>query len=212
MLVENACGTLTSDAAALTVDAGPAITAQPQPQSACLGGTATFTVAANGTPPITYQWRKDAQPIDGATADSYTIDPVAEEDAAAYDVVVTHACGEITSDPAALTVDSGPMISTQPEAQTVCDGDAVTLSVVAEGTEPLTYQWRKDGQPIDGRYRRKPRTPSTQPQRTDAGNYDAVVTGPCGSRSPATWQRSQMDACITAPAAPTQPDPADGDE
>ena len=209
VVVENTCGTLTSDAAALTVDAGPAITSQPQSQSACTGGTATFTVVANGTPPITYQWRFDGQPIDGATADSYTIDPIAEADAGQYDVVVTHACGAITSDPAVLAVDGGPIISTQPEAQTVCDGDTVTLSVVADGVEPLTYQWRKDGQPIDDAIAATYAIDTASP--ADAGNYDAVVTGPCGSTT-SDVATLTVDACITAPAAPTQPDPADGDE
>src|SRR5437879_4498303 len=35
----------------------PSITAQPSSQSIALGQTATFTVAATGTPPLNYQWQ-----------------------------------------------------------------------------------------------------------------------------------------------------------
>jgi len=41
-------------------------------------------------------------------------------------------------------------ISTQPQGTTIILGDRVTFSVVASGTETLTYQWRKNGLAISG--------------------------------------------------------------
>ena len=43
-----------------------------------------------------------------------------------------------------------PTINTQPASQSVDNGQAVTLAVVASGTATLTYQWRKNGTPISG--------------------------------------------------------------
>ena len=43
-----------------------------------------------------------------------------------------------------------PTITTQPESQTVSVGASVTFSVVASGTAPLSYQWRKDNINIPG--------------------------------------------------------------
>src|SRR6202047_4642114 len=57
--VRNASGTVTSSAALLTVTApiiAPAITLQPMAQSVTAGQAATFSVAATGTAPMTYQW------------------------------------------------------------------------------------------------------------------------------------------------------------
>jgi hypothetical protein len=50
----------------------------------------------------------------------------------------------------AFTPASGPgvAITTQPSGQTVAEGGAVTFTVVATGTSPLTYAWSKDGVPL----------------------------------------------------------------
>lgn len=45
---------------------------------------------------------------------------------------------------------AAPEILAQPQSQTVALGDNVTLSVVAKGTNPLVYQWKKDGTIIEG--------------------------------------------------------------
>ena len=50
----------------------PAITVQPSDQSVSVGQTATFTVTAASGTPMTYQWQRNASPIAGATAQSYT--------------------------------------------------------------------------------------------------------------------------------------------
>src|SRR4029077_7992215 len=75
VVVSNSAGTLTSAPATLTVSAAavaPTITAQPLSQSVTAGQTATFTVAATGTAPLSYQWRKNGTAISGATSSSYT--------------------------------------------------------------------------------------------------------------------------------------------
>ena len=86
----------------------PSITAQPTDQSVVVGQTATFTVTASGTAPLTYQWQNGGASISGATAASYTT-PAAKlaDDAATFQVVVTNSAGSVTSSSAKLTV--GPV-------------------------------------------------------------------------------------------------------
>ena len=181
VLVSTDCGSVTSDPAALTVESPPAITQQPTDQAACIDGPVTFQVTAVGSTPLTYQWRKDAEDIDGATQNSYTIDAVSTEDAGEYDVVVSNPCGSQTSEAATLTVtDVGPSITEHPADQIVCEGDAVIFTVVAEG-DGLSYQWRKDDEEIPGATESSYTIDSASP--ADVGHYDVVVTNPCGSET-----------------------------
>src|SRR5213075_1422776 len=74
VVVSNSAGTVTSNTATLTVNAaavGPTITTQPVSQTVTAGQTATFTVVAAGTAPLSYQWQKNGANISGATSASY---------------------------------------------------------------------------------------------------------------------------------------------
>lgn len=83
----------------------PTITSQPQDQSTPLAQTASFTVTATGTTPLTYQWSKNGSAITGATSSSYATPPVAVGDSGAvFTVKVTNSAGSATSRSALLTV------------------------------------------------------------------------------------------------------------
>src|SRR5205823_1939651 len=43
-----------------------------------------------------------------------------------------------------------PMITLQPQSQTISNGDSVVLSVAAIGTDPLVYQWERNGNDLAG--------------------------------------------------------------
>ncbi|MBE7499557.1 MAG: immunoglobulin domain-containing protein [Verrucomicrobiales bacterium] len=77
VVVSNAFGSVTSSTVALTVLAGPPLIAQP-PQSIqrYAGATATFSVTAYGSIPLSYQWSLNSTPISGATSSSYTVTDV----------------------------------------------------------------------------------------------------------------------------------------
>ncbi len=82
-----------------------AITTQPANQSSTLGQTATFSVAAAGPVPLTYQWQKGGKPIAAATLSFYTTPPVSMGDnGTQYSVVVSDSAGAKTSAAATLTV------------------------------------------------------------------------------------------------------------
>ena len=143
----------------------PAILTQPANQSVTAGQTATFSVTASGTAPLTYQWRKNTNNISGATAASYTTPATTSADNnAKFNVVVTNAAGNVMSSQATLTVTStatAPSITTQPANQTVTAGQTATFSVVATGTAPLGYQWQKNAADISGATNPSYTTPMT---------------------------------------------------
>jgi hypothetical protein len=95
--VSNDCGNVTSDEVTLTVRAATVITQQPQDVQVDRGAQFTLTVAATGEGTLTYQWFKNNQPINGATANSFTVSPTADADGGQYFVVVTGECGPDTS-------------------------------------------------------------------------------------------------------------------
>ena len=70
-----------------------------------VGQTATFSVVAAGTAPLTYQWQKNNANISGATSASYTTPAtVSGDNGATFRVIVTNSVTSITSNPATLTV------------------------------------------------------------------------------------------------------------
>jgi hypothetical protein len=82
----------------------PTISAQPTDKTVLAGATASFSVAAAGTAPLTYQWKKGGTAITGATATTYSILTTVVGDSGSYTVTVSNAAGSITSSAATLTV------------------------------------------------------------------------------------------------------------
>ncbi len=183
--VSNSVGNVTSNAATLTVNAAvvaPAITTQPASASVNVGGSITFTVAASGTAPLTYQWYQGVGPISGATAASYAIASAQVADAAGYRCVVSNSAGSATSNVATLTVATpavAPAITTQPASVTVTVGGTAAFSVAASGTTPLAYQWQKGGASIAGATAAT--LTLTNVQGGDAGSYACRVTNGAGT-------------------------------
>ena len=148
----------TAQSYTITVIPTPIITTQPQPQTVCLGGgLSNLTVAysgGNGTP--TYQWYSSATnstangtAITGANSGAYTLPAANTVGTTYYYCTLTFAnaatCATITSNLAAITITSGPSISTQPLAsQSICAGGSISapLSVAfSNGTGNATVQW-----------------------------------------------------------------------
>jgi Abnormal spindle-like microcephaly-assoc'd, ASPM-SPD-2-Hydin len=106
--VSNVSGTASSNSALLTVTApiiAPAITLQPMAQSVTVGQAATFSVAATGTAPMTYQWSRNGSPIIGATSSLYTTAlTVAADNGSQFTVRVSNSAGNVVSIPATLNV------------------------------------------------------------------------------------------------------------
>jgi|GEM_PF-3535586 len=189
--VTNDCGTDTSNAATLTVKIPPSITTHPSSKEACTGNSVHFTVAASGTTPLTYQWKKDGSnlsnggSISGADTATLTINPVATADAGDYTCEVSNDCGTDTSNAATLTVNTPPSVTTHPTTQGACVGDSIQFTVAASGTTPLSYQWKKDGSNLSNGGSISGADTATlaiDPVATaDAGDYTCEVTNDCGT-------------------------------
>lgn len=98
----------------------PSITTQPTDQNATVGQTATFSVAATGTAPLSYQWRLNGANIStAATSASYTTPATAlADDGDTFDVVVSNSAGNVTSSTATLHVTSGTTTPTNTDVVT----------------------------------------------------------------------------------------------
>jgi outer membrane protein assembly factor BamB len=139
----------------------PTISMQPSNQSVAAGGTATFTVTAGGTEPLSYQWQKAGTPIAGATASSYTTPAVAlADDGTVFSVAVTNSAGSVVSANATLSVtaaSSGPadVLTYKNDAartgQNVVE-TALTLANVSPATfgllRTLAVDGKVDAQPL----------------------------------------------------------------
>src|SRR5207244_983285 len=155
----------------------PAITTQPASQMVVAGQTATFTVTATGTAPLSYQWQSNGTAIGAATADSYTTPATtATDDVAQFTLVVSNAAGSVTRSAAALPVPVTPVaptITTQPASQMVAAGQTATFTVTATGTAPLSYQWQKNGTVIGAATAASYTAPATT--ASDNGDQFTVV-------------------------------------
>jgi len=166
----------------------PYIEAQPSSQTVIAGGSATFSVSASGTLPLSYQWRKNGTNIDNAYLSAYTITSVQPSDQAAYDVIVRNSAGSATSSAANLIVVIPPGIEVHPVNVTAITGTSVMFSVKANGSTPLLYQWLKNKIDIEGAKLSSYTIGNVQPY--DAANYSVRVSNAAGSitSKPATLQ------------------------
>ena len=159
----------------------PAITSQPTGSTVAVGQTASFSVAASGSAPLSYQWQKNGAAISGATSSSYTTPATTSTDnGALFAVVVSNSAGKVTSSSATLTVNIAPSITAQPVSQTVTAGQTATFAVTATGPAPLSYQWRKNGTAISGATSAGYTTPAET--TADSGvQFTVVVSNTAGS-------------------------------
>jgi glucose/arabinose dehydrogenase len=191
----------------------PVISGQPADRTVSQGQTATFTVTATG-PSLNYQWQRLVSgnwTNVGTNSATLSISNSQPANAGSYRVIVSNTFGTVTSNTASLTVNvtsTAPTITTQPVSQQVNVGAAVSLSVVASGTAPLSYQWQK----LVGSNWTNVGTNSATfaiaaAAVSNAGSYRVVVTNSAGSATSntATLSVNQLPvATIASPAVGTK--------
>ncbi|MFO0839202.1 MAG: matrixin family metalloprotease [Phycisphaerae bacterium] len=179
-VMTNACGNNTTASATLTVDAGPAIGTQPVDQSACVGGSAAFNLSASGTPPLSYNWRKNNASLGAPNAPTLLLSGLAiGDDGAVIDCVVGGPCGVTTSNAATVHVSAGPTIAQHPSNQTACAGASASFSIAATGSG-LSYDWRKNGTSLGAPSAATLLLGAVQ-LADDGAQFDCTVTDSCGS-------------------------------
>jgi hypothetical protein len=189
VVVSNSAGSAVSGAATLNVSGAtvgaPSITTQPVSANVSAGQTATFSVAAAGTSPFSYQWQKSGISISGANAASYTTPATALSDnGTLFRVVVSNSAGSATSNAATLNVGGGtgvaPAVTTQPVSADVNTGQTATFFVTTSGTAPLSYQWQKNGIAVSGANAASYTTSPTI-QSDDRALFTVAVSNSAGS-------------------------------
>ena len=91
-----------------TAPVGPYVLNQPTNQTVTVGDSATFTVTAGGTAPLSYQWSLNGTNLAGETANSLTKANVQPGDAGSYAVMISNSVSTATSANAVLTVNPPP--------------------------------------------------------------------------------------------------------
>jgi uncharacterized repeat protein (TIGR03803 family) len=181
---------------ALAVVEPPVIIGQPANQTLPSGATARFSVRAAPSALLSFQWRVrgtslvDGGNITGSTTSLLTLSNVNVADAGTYSVVVSNAAGFVPSLGASLSVtSSAPIIAVQPASQTVLPGAKATISVLAFGDQPLSFQWRANGTNLIEGGNVSGSTSSALSlngiSATAAGTYSVIVSNAFGMESSA---------------------------
>lgn len=147
--VSNAAGSLKSGNTRLTVQSVPLFLSLPALFAVPLNGKATLVAQVGGSPTLRYQWTKDGMDIPGATSPKLNLNGLPAT-AGMYALRVTNNFGVETSSPTTVVVDARLRITQHPLGGSFTRGDAISLSVVTEGDEPITYQWQFNGVDIPG--------------------------------------------------------------
>jgi uncharacterized protein YkwD len=203
------------------------ISTQPQSQTVASGSTAALNVTATGSGTLNYQWYvggsgATSSPIQGATASTYTTpaltattnywvriaDATASIDSVTATIAVAPPDPPPSSPPPALppvqppapepTV--APTITKDPESRTITSGETAILTVQANGTAPLAYQWYVGqkgvtSSPVSG----ATSTTFTTPALTATTSYWVRVSNTAGSADSAA---ATITVTIPAPVPP----------
>jgi len=148
--VKNEEGKAISQIAELKQAFTPKIIQQPQSRYVLLGDTVELNVKASGSDPLSYQWYREALPVNGANRSTYQILNIKESELGSYSIKVKNFVGTASSQIAVLKQAEIPNIIIHPSSQHLDLGNKAEFVVKATGTKPLDYLWYKNGKSIDG--------------------------------------------------------------
>ena len=153
---------------------------------------------------LAYQWyRSNGAAVAGQTTAALTFNPVGLANAGSYYVVVTNTYGRATSSVVALSVTRTAGRSTQqsPTDVRVFVGTTPTLRAVADGPQPISYQWTMDGSPIERGHGQQLRPQHRRHRRAHLFLLDHQQS------TPRTRQRPSARSLVTVLTKPTAPYP-----
>lgn len=219
-VVTNACAiATTSNAMTLTVANAPVVTQQPANQTICLDGNTSYTVAATSSAPIAYQWQGsengttwfnliNAGIYSGVTTTTLNLTSVGIGGYTMFRCVLNTGCiPATTSNPATLTIEVQPVISSNPGNKTICAGQNTYFAVTAGGSN-LAYQWQlstnggvswanvSNGGVYSGATTAQ-LTLTNVPSTMNAYRYRCVVSGSC----PTTKTSSSASLTVNTPVS-----------
>jgi autotransporter-associated beta strand protein len=150
VLVTNSIGSITSSVVSILITnvppTPPSIAQPPASQSAGLGGSASFTVTANGSQPLAYQWFAAGAPltdggvVSGSQTATLNLSNLSDGYFTSYYVVITNSYGAITSSVVNLTqVFAAPVVVKANNATSLNQGSSWTGGVAPAATS--IAQW-----------------------------------------------------------------------
>jgi hypothetical protein len=152
----------------------PSISVQPQAQVIPAGSSVSFSVMAEGSAPLSYQWRFNGVSLVDATNATLVLSGVKLSDAGEYAVVVRNPAGFTISTGVPLSVNQPLEILAQPQSRIIDIGGNATFNVFAVGSGTLSYQWRFNGADLPGATAASFTVTNAQP--ADSGNYSVFVS------------------------------------
>ncbi len=194
VVLTNQFGSVTSAIANITIQYyPPSIVTQPLGATLLVGSNLNLSVTANGTAPLFYQWRQDGADLAGATTNTCFVSDAQTNHSGDYTVVITNLVGGITSSVARVNVGYAPVILQQPQSFTNTLGTSNALTVAVSGSDPIIYQWFKEGLPITDATNHL--LIFTSLQSNHVGNYFVNITNLYGTAG-------SSNAQITVPGQP----------
>lgn len=147
-VVSNPNGSAVSNAAKLTIDRRPLITAQPKNVTTQAGSSVAFSVTASGDS-LSYQWQYSANSgsswtncsSSGANTSTFSFTAAERFNGRLFRCIVTNQYGSVVSNSGKLTITNLPIITAHPKNATAKVGVSVSFSVTATGAG-LSYQWQ----------------------------------------------------------------------
>ncbi len=159
----------------------PVITAHPTSQTVVGGSRVVLSVriALGLSSPALFQWRREGVNVTGARSPELVLNPVRVSDAGLYSLVVVNQNGSVVSAAARLNVLRPATIVRDPEGRNLKPGSALTLTVTALGTGPLSFQWYFNGTPLPGAIHST--VSLTNVESSQTGAYTVLVTDSIGT-------------------------------
>jgi Regulator of chromosome condensation (RCC1) repeat/Immunoglobulin domain/Immunoglobulin I-set domain len=179
-VVANSVGTVTGAVISVRITpSAPIIINNPAPLTLPASSNAIFSVTAVGSQPLGYQWYFKSNIIAGANSAQYILSGIQSSNSGSYQVVVSNSLGSVTSAIAMLTVTPlAPYFVLIPIGASVSAGSSNTFLGLANGTEPISYQWQHNSTNLPG---------ATQAMLilsnlglNDAGNYTLLASNVVG--------------------------------
>ena len=155
----------------------PSFVLQPVSGTFLAGGSATLTASVQSDLPASLQWSFNGSPISGATNPTLALSNLVVGNSGTYLLTATNASGAASS--TAVQIAVAPLAASGLSGGAFLTGGSATLSVAAQSSTPVTYQWRRNGTNISGAT--NPALVFGNLSTADRANYSVTLSNAAGS-------------------------------
>ncbi|MBC7390891.1 MAG: hypothetical protein H7329_16910, partial [Opitutaceae bacterium] len=208
VVVTGTCGSPTSSTATVTINTPPGITIQPVDAKSCAGSSASFSVTATGTAPLTYVWKRGTTTV-GTNSSALSLTNLSLADGGNYTVDVSNSCSKVTSTVAVLTITSTetPDVKLTVDKTKICSGGTVLLTAAGNGGTTQTFTFKSSTGPI-GTANQSGNTVTTPAltNATETFTVDMTTNSTCLATG-ASNNVTSNQVSVTVDAQPSTPNP-----